>query len=156
MSRLRCSAHHLEIEKGRWSKTPISERICKFCDKNTIGDEFHFAMKCPTFSVKRACFIGKLNSFMPGFKTLSSKDQFKTIMCPTVAAACKVTNQFFRIMFLARDNLTLDQSISELSYPTMPVDNILNSSFDDVSDVELEDEWDEINANISESSFEEP
>ena len=59
-------------------------------------------------------------------------------------------------MFLARDNLTSGQSISELSYPSMPVDNILNSSFDDVSDVELEDEWDEINANISESSFEEP
>ena len=95
LSRLRCSAHHLEIEQGRWKKTPISERTCKFCDSGSIGDEIHFAMKCTTFNVKRACFIGKLNSIMPGFKNLSIVDQFKTIICPTVAAACKVTNQFF-------------------------------------------------------------
>ena len=155
LSRLRCSAHHLEIEKGRWNKTPISERICKLCDSGSIGDEFHFAMKCPTFNIKRACFIGKVNSIIPGFKNMSSIDQFKTVMCPTVAAVCKVTNQFFRIMFLARDNLIEGVSITELSYPTMPV-NSVNSSFDNFSDVELEDEWDEFLSNISDSSFSEP
>ena len=68
---------------------------------------------------------------------------------------CKITNQLFRIMFLARDNLIEGVSIAELSYPTMPV-NSLNSSFDNFSDVELEDEWDEFLSNISDSSFEEP
>ena len=51
-------------------------------------------------------------------------------MCPTRAAACKVTNQFLRIMFLARDKLTDGVSISELSYPTMPV----NASFENILD----------------------
>ena len=81
-------------------------------------------MKCPTFNIKRACFIGKVNSIIPGFKNMSSIDQFKTVMCPTVAAVCKVTNQFFRIMFLARDNLIEGVSITELSYPTMPVNSV--------------------------------
>ena len=113
-------------------------------------------MKCPTFNVKCACFIGKLNSIIPGFKSLPTIDQFKTIMCPTVAAACKITNQFFRIMFLARDKLAEGVEMSELSYPTMPVNNVLNASFDNLSDVDLEDEWDEFQSELSDSSFEEP
>ena len=126
LSRLRCSAHHLEIERGRWSKTPIEERICKFCDSGQVGDEYHFAMKCPTFSIKRACFVGKLTSVIPRFNMLPMYDQFKTIMCPTKAAAVKITNQFFRIMFLARDKLADNVPFSELSYPTMPVPANLN------------------------------
>ena len=61
LSRLRCSAHHLEIETGRWSKTPIEERLCKMCDSNKIGDEYHLTMECKTFSTKRACFLGRWN-----------------------------------------------------------------------------------------------
>ena len=33
-------------------------------------------MKCPIFDVKRACFIGRMNSIIPGFKNLATEDQF--------------------------------------------------------------------------------
>ena len=44
LSRLRCSAHHLEIEKMRYVTPPIppSMRTCKFCCSGAIGDEEHF------------------------------------------------------------------------------------------------------------------
>ena len=44
LTRLRCSAHHLEIEKLRYSTPPIpaSMRLCKFCHSGQIGDEEHF------------------------------------------------------------------------------------------------------------------
>ena len=151
LTRLRCSAHHLEIEKGRWLKIPINDRICKFCNSDELGDEFHFVMKCSTFSIKRACFIGRLNSILPGFSALSSNDQFKMIMCPTKPAAIKVINQYFRIMFLARDKLSDGQDISDLSYPTLPVNlAVYSNNFEMLSDVE--DEWDIFDESIN-SSF---
>ena len=120
ISRLRCSAHQLEIEQGRWTNKPVSARTCTICDAGEIGDEYHLTMKCSVFDVKRACFIGKMNSIIPGFKNLTSEDQFKTILCPTNSAAVKVTNQFIRILFLSRDKLSEGVSMSELTYPSLP------------------------------------
>ena len=79
------------------------------------------------------------------FRNLSTKDKFKTMLCPSVSAACKVTNQFLRIMFLARDKLAQGVNMSELTYPSLPVNN-LDESFDLMSDVE--DEWDQFSQEL--------
>ena len=62
LTRLRCSAHHLEIEKMRYSTppTPVPLRLCNFCSSGNIGDEEHFLLNCDTFNIKRACFVGKM------------------------------------------------------------------------------------------------
>ena len=148
LSRLRSSAHHLEIEQGRWNKTPISERFCKLCKSGKIGDEFHAVMDCEIFNIKRACFIGKMNSILPGFNLLSTENQFKTILCPTKPAAVKVINQFLRILFLARDKLLEGSDITMLSYPTLPV-NQCHCNFDLPPDVE--DEWERFDSILDES-----
>ena len=145
LSRLRCSGHHLQIEQGRWSKTPIAERCCEICKSGEVGDEYHAVMKCKIFDVKRACFIGKMNSILPGFKDLSKVNQFKTILCPTKPAAAKVTNQYLRIIFLARDKLLDGSTIQMLSYPTLPI-NECQCNFDLTSDVE--DEWERFDSVI--------
>ena len=45
ITRLRISAHRLEIEVGRYNNTPKDERICAWCnivlDENTIESELH-------------------------------------------------------------------------------------------------------------------
>ena len=148
LSRLRSSAHHLEIEQGRWNKTPISERFCKLCKSGKIGDEFHAVMDCEIFNIKRACFIGKMNSILPGFNLLSKENQFKTVLCPTQPAAVKVINQFLRILFLARDKLLEGSDITMLSYPTLPV-NQCHCNFDLPPDVE--DEWERFDSILDES-----
>ena len=146
LSRLRCSAHHLEIETGRWAKTPVNERFCKICDSRKIGDEFHLTMECKTFDTKRACFIGRMDSIIPGFKSLTKECQFKTLLCPTKSAAVKVTNQYLRILFLARDNII--NEIDTPNYATMPV-NQCNCFFEVPSDVE--DEWESFTSILDES-----
>ena len=42
-TRLRCSAHHLQIERGRYNvpKTPVEKRLCKYCNLNEIEGEYH-------------------------------------------------------------------------------------------------------------------
>ena len=89
-----------------------------------------------------------MNSILPGFKTLSKENQFKTILCPTKPAAAKVTNQYLRILFLARDKLLDGSNIDMLSYPTLPV-NECQCNFDLLSDVE--DEWESFDSMLDES-----
>ena len=89
-----------------------------------------------------------MNSILPGFNNLSKENQFKTILCPTKPAAAKVTNQYLRIIFLARDKLLDGTNIEMLSYPTLPV-NECQCNFDLLSDVE--DEWETFESVLDES-----
>ena len=45
--RFRTCNHKLPIETGRWINVERNERKCIFCDKNDIGDEFHYILVCP-------------------------------------------------------------------------------------------------------------
>ena len=49
------------------------------CKSDKIGNEFHAVMECKMFEIKRNCFIGKMNSILPGFRSLTKENQFKTI-----------------------------------------------------------------------------
>ena len=154
LTRLRCSAHHLEIEKLRYSTPPIPipMRVCNFCCSGEIGDEEHFLMHCDVFKLKRACFLGKMSSLIPNFRSMSSSNQLKTILCPTSTAATKIVNKFIRIMFLARDYLEEGNTIEDLSYPTMPVNcDYEYIDYDNFSDI---DEWEQSYTNLSESDIE--
>lgn len=126
----------------------MNERICKLCNNDEVGDEYHAVMKCKIFDIKRACYFGKMESILPGFKSMSTLNQFKTILCPTKPAAAKVTNQFLRILFLARDKLLDGCEIATLTYPTLPV-NQCQCNFDLLSDVE--DEWESFSSVADES-----
>ena len=65
-TRLRISAHDLEIEKGRYSNTPREERICKWCsgsltmDNSYIEDEAHLLYYCDLYADARQKMIRAL------------------------------------------------------------------------------------------------
>ena len=44
---LRCSAHKLAIEEGKFRNIPRNERKCIFCQINVIEDEYNFILVCP-------------------------------------------------------------------------------------------------------------
>jgi hypothetical protein len=44
-TKFRVSDHSLEIETGRYKHITREERICKNCNLNEIGDEYHFFLK---------------------------------------------------------------------------------------------------------------
>ena len=67
--RFRCSSHRLDIELGRHTGVPRSDRMCRFCSSEALGDEFH-AFKCTAFlDLQVFCDIN-----------VSSKPQFITMM----------------------------------------------------------------------------
>jgi exonuclease III len=51
LSRLRISAHDLEIERGRYTNIPRDNRLCKHC--NVVEDEFHFLDTCTRYKELR-------------------------------------------------------------------------------------------------------
>ena len=55
ISRIRCSNHSLEIERGRHTnpKTPRENRLCRLCDGRDVEDEGHFLLNCPIFTELR-------------------------------------------------------------------------------------------------------
>ena len=54
ISKLRCSDHALEIEKGRHkpanARKRKDERLCVFCDSGEVEDEKHFLYRCTLYS----------------------------------------------------------------------------------------------------------
>ena len=53
MTKLRCSDHTLEVEKGRHKKIPREGRLCKMCDGGEVETEEHFLMKCNAYDSLR-------------------------------------------------------------------------------------------------------
>ena len=81
-TKLRISSHRLQIETGRFTrprKTPVNERLCKFCNTGDVEDEEHFILSCPFYSNERASLYTKLNSFST-FNSLSTQEKFHFIM----------------------------------------------------------------------------
>ena len=68
-TKLRISAHDLEIERGRYSKIPRETRTCKWCNTSmgvkVIESENHVLFECDLYADLRAKFISKLNKSPP-------------------------------------------------------------------------------------------
>ena len=56
ISQFRISAHDLEIEHGRYSRTDKNDRICKSCWR-TVENEFHFVFTCIIYKDLRQKYI---------------------------------------------------------------------------------------------------
>ena len=57
-SRLRCSNHVLEIERGRHANLNMADRVCTLCQHSYIlEDEFHFIMQCTAYRELRKKYI---------------------------------------------------------------------------------------------------
>ena len=57
-TKFRISDYSLEIEKGRYNKTPYEERLCKNC--GVIEDEAHFILKCKVSQNLRECLFNNI------------------------------------------------------------------------------------------------
>ena len=59
LCKFRTTNHKLPIEKGRWSNIPRENRYCELCQKNQIGDEYHYIYECTNLSEKRTSLLPK-------------------------------------------------------------------------------------------------
>ena len=140
LTRLRTSAHTLAIEKGRYCGKPIEQRICTYCTPSAatqappaqppptgstssgttpspqgcIDDEFHFLMKCNTFTTSRNCLFGKIASIYPGFSQLNENQKFTYLLTPKTAQESKLTSKFIKILFEWREKVDQGLSVEHL------------------------------------------
>ena len=79
-TKLRISAHRLNIELGRHAKpkVPPEKRVCLVC-KDGIEDETHFVMHCKQYMILRADLFRTLGTFTD-FSNLDVKTKFSYIM----------------------------------------------------------------------------
>ena len=79
ITRLRVSAHALEIEAGRHSNPPIprNERVCKTC--RVLDDEKHFLMECSLNQLERRNLFLKYNELYRDFNLMPTNEKFKLL-----------------------------------------------------------------------------
>ena len=82
LSQFRISAHHLEIEIGRYPIPKIArmDRICQVCKMNTVESDYHFLLVCPAYKeLRRKYFPGYYNHWptITKFDTLMTSESRK-------------------------------------------------------------------------------
>ena len=113
LTKLRLSAHTLEIEVGRYNKTEPKDRLCCYCKtmgKREVEDETHFLINCPQYKELRETFLplNVLNN-----SNLSDEGKMIKIMSDTKTykSLAKFTCQAFENR---KDNLEVIKSIQEM------------------------------------------
>lgn len=80
LTKFRISNHKLKIESGRFTNTPLEERICEKCFSDNIEDETHFLFECSFYNYKRQCLLNNIYTQCPNFKYLSNQDKLVWLM----------------------------------------------------------------------------
>ena len=57
LPRLRCSAHKLMVEEGRYRGNERNTRKCSLCSMNVVEDEYHFLLICPAYTDLRKSYL---------------------------------------------------------------------------------------------------
>ena len=76
--KLRTSSHSLDIERGRYNKTDVKERLCPYCMR--IDDEKHFILNCNAIVYERQCLFNKIRIRYPIFFDLDELQKFQFLM----------------------------------------------------------------------------
>ena len=72
-SKLRLSSHRLNIEVGRYRRTPVNLQMCNICSSSDIEDEFHLMCVCPKYSDIRNNLFEAISKFVVNFESLGEK-----------------------------------------------------------------------------------
>ena len=117
LSRYRTSAHSLRIESGRYTRpvTPVYDRVCKYCDGESIDDEMHFILFCNTLKLKRQCFMMRLNVLKPEFDNMTCEERLSFILCPPTIEIAKCVSKFLGIMTNIRKEIDLGLNPHDLN-----------------------------------------
>ena len=113
MTRLRLSAHTLEIETGRYSDTDAENRFCQYCEfqgNKVVEDEVHFLVTCPMYEKIREDLLPPQ---VLTDNTLNAEEKFVEIL--SNSDSIKTTAKFIHLAFTERQiKLDVLNTIKEL------------------------------------------
>ena len=103
ISKIRCSSHLLQIEKGRHAnpKIPIDERLCSSC--GIIEDEFHFVIECTLFDDNRSELFKKIANINQSFLNMNSRTKFIYLLSSNDSGVLTNLGKFIYASFLTRE-----------------------------------------------------
>ena len=101
LTRLRISAHTLEIEQGRYKNKPREERLCSSCKK--IENEDHFILNCSLYLNERTILLDIVNKLVPNFKNLIEDQKFLYLMTCEDTIIMKELGKYVFNSFKTRD-----------------------------------------------------
>lgn len=112
LTKFRISAHPLRIESGRYERKKNNsgklilldreERVCQYCTKNVIEDEFHFLMECPLYIANREHFMTEIEKSNKNFKFLSKENKFSWLLINENEKIITLLSQFLLKCFNIR------------------------------------------------------
>ena len=101
ISRLRLGSNRLEIIRGKYTKTPRENRICKFCSPDEhIGDELHFLLSCPKHKSRRDELFKTMIELEPLFASLQGKEKADILLNPYNEGISMCVGRFIYNSFL--------------------------------------------------------
>ena len=80
--RLRSCSLPLAVETGRYTKpkTPLTDRLCKFCESSSIENETHFLLDCELYTDIRSTLFERALCLNTNFDNLETEDKLRFIM----------------------------------------------------------------------------
>ena len=87
----------LHIETGHYRRTPVEQRLCQFCNNNSVEDESHFILQCPVYDHLRLGLFEYVYEVVPNFYSLNDSEKLCIILShqDIVSKSNKVLKQMF-------------------------------------------------------------
>jgi hypothetical protein len=76
LAKFRCGVAPINIELGRYTGTPVDQRLCIVCNLQSVEDEIHTLVECPAYDNIRRELINLAIDIIPLFETLSSLNKY--------------------------------------------------------------------------------
>ena len=103
---MRLSSHRLNIEVGRYSRTPVNLRIRNICSSSEIEDKFHLMCVCLKYAYLKNIFFEAF-SFVVNFDTLSLDKIYLMLLSSQQSdvnlLVVDYVNKYFEVRFMLRE-----------------------------------------------------
>ena len=109
LTRFRISAHNLAIETGRYTKpkTPAENRLCIYCNQNSVETEQHFLLKCPLYLDNRKILFDIIKVAIPNIEENDDESKFFEIMTCNDPLVYKALGRFIHDGIIRRGTIEI-------------------------------------------------
>ena len=106
-AKIRISNSMLAVERGRYNKTALENRICPLCHKE-VEDEFHFIITCSEINKTRIKMFDEISSIVPCFNSMSEENKFDFIFSCEECDILLIIVNYISEMYNERNNYNVN------------------------------------------------